>query len=109
MLILFGTILGGIAFVLQMVLSVAIILVIVSALISWVNPDPYNPIVRFLRAATDPLLRPIRRRVPLIGGGIDISPLILILVLYFLQYVLVQSLQHYAHKVTVMGGGNPFI
>ncbi len=66
-------------------------LIIGRAVISWVNPDPYNPIVRFLISATEPVLNPIRRRVPFFGG-IDFSPMILILAIIFLQSFLVKSL-----------------
>jgi YggT family protein len=67
-------------------------LIIGRALISWVNPDPYNPIVTFLYRATEPVLAPIRRWIPLRGMGIDISPIIVILVIYFLQMFLVKTM-----------------
>jgi YggT family protein len=59
--------------ILDVLLSVYMWIIIISALISWVNPDPYNPIVRFLYSVTDPVLSPIRRRIR-IGLGIYISP-----------------------------------
>lgn len=65
--------------------------VIISALISWVSPDPYNPIVKILRQATEPLLRPIRRKLPM-GGGIDFSPLVLLLLVIFAQIFVAESL-----------------
>jgi len=66
--------------------------ILVRALISWVSPDPYNPIVRFLVLVTEPVLRPLRRLVPPSKlGGIDISPLLAILILQFLKYGLVYS------------------
>jgi len=59
--------------------------VIIAALISWVNPDPRNPIVRFLWGVTEPLFRPFRRLVPPSKtGGIDISPLLVLLIIYLL-------------------------
>ena len=67
-------------------------IVIIRALISWVNPDPYNPIVRFLHAATDPVLYRIRRLMPSSFGGIDFSPILVIAGLIFLERFLVQSL-----------------
>lgn len=68
-------------------------IIIARALVTWVNPDPYNPIVRFLYNATEPLLYRIRRSVPaLAGSGIDLSPLLVLLGIYFLQAFLVQSL-----------------
>lgn len=81
----------AVAILLNYVLSAYIWIVIARAVISWVNADPYNPIVRFLVQITDPLLSKIRRHVPLMGG-IDISPMILILAIIFLQKFLVQTL-----------------
>jgi YggT family protein len=69
----------------QMIIGVYIFIVVARALISWVGPDPYNPIVRFLHNATDPVLNRIRRLIPLQFGGFDFSPLLLLLVLFFFQ------------------------
>lgn len=66
--------------------------VIIAALISWVNPDPYNPIVRILRALTEPVYRRIRRFIPTNFGGLDIAPLLLILLIVFIRSVLLRSL-----------------
>ena len=87
-----GNFLGALASVLQMLLSVYMWIIVIRALISWVNPDPYNPIVQFLRSATDPLLYRVRRWIPINFGGIDFSPLIVIVGILFLQRFLVQSL-----------------
>lgn len=84
----------AIAGVLDMGLTLYVWLVIARALISWVSPSPYNPIVQFLYAVTEPALRPVRRRLP--ATGIDISPVILILGVVFLQQFLVQSLRELA-------------
>jgi YggT family protein len=65
-------------------------MIIGSALISWVNPDPYNPIVRFLHRATDPVLERIRNKMPYMGG-IDLSPLAVILAIYFMKTFVVAS------------------
>ena len=60
--------------------------VIIAALVSWVNPDPRNPIVRFLWGVTEPLFRPFRRLVPASRtGGIDLSPLFVLLVIFLVQ------------------------
>jgi len=67
--------------VVNLVFQVYLFIVIGRALISWVNPDPYNPIVRFLHNATDPVLYRIRRLIPLQFGGFDFSPILLILAL----------------------------
>ena len=101
-MILLGNILGGIGYILHMVIYLAVFLFIARAVISWVNADPYNPIVRFLSSSTDPMLAPIQKRIPLIGPGIDISPIILLFGLYFLDFVLVNSLYHYAAELNPM-------
>lgn len=67
-------------------------IIIAAALISWVSPDPYNPIVRFLRLVTEPVLRPIRRLLPPYQIGLDFSPLLAILLIQFLQRVILPSL-----------------
>ena len=71
----------GIAEVLRLALQVYLWLIIARAVLSWVTPDPYNPIVRFLHRATDPVLHWVRRRLPLAFGGIDFSPILVILFL----------------------------
>jgi YggT family protein len=82
-------------------LTIYMWVVVVRAIISWVNPDPYNPIVVFLRRSTDPVLNPIRRRLPLALSrtGIDFSPLILLLGIVFLQKFLVKSLFELAYRL----------
>ena len=90
-----GNFIMAIAKLINFVLSAYIWVVIARAVISWVNPDPYNPIVRFLRQVTDPLLLHIRRYVPVMGG-MDLSPMILILIIVFLQSFLVPTLQQLA-------------
>ena len=70
--------------VVHLVITIYIWIIIVRALISWVSPDPFNPVVRFLYRATEPVLRPIRRLMPDLGG-IDISPVILMIGLIFLE------------------------
>ena len=70
------------------ILNIYMWIVIISALISWVNPDPYNPIVRFLHAVTYPVLNPIRRIIGYKLGPIDISPMVVILAILFVKYFL---------------------
>jgi YggT family protein len=84
----------AVANVLNMALSLYMFIIIARALISWVSPSPYNPIVQFLTTVTEPVLRPVRRRLPM--TGVDISPIIVILVIVFLQQFLVQSLRQAA-------------
>lgn len=87
-----GNIILGIARVLGVVLNIYMWVVIIRALLSWVNPDPYNPIVQFLTRVTEPVLRPVRKLVPVWKLGIDLSPLIVILIIYFLEIAVVDTL-----------------
>ncbi|PIE68307.1 MAG: hypothetical protein CSA21_08165 [Deltaproteobacteria bacterium] len=90
-----GNFLMAIAKLINFVLQAYIWIVIGRAVISWVNADPYNPIVRFLVQVTEPLLERIRRVLPQMGG-LDLSPMILILAVVFLQSFLVPTLQQIA-------------
>ena len=78
--------------IIDLALTVYIWIIIGRALISWVNPDPYNPIVIFLYRATEPVLAPVRRLIPIRGLGIDIAPIIVIMIIYFLQMFLVKTM-----------------
>jgi len=71
-------------------------MIIARAVLSWVNPDPSNPIVRFLYRATEPVLRPIRDRLPTFQMGLDLSPMIVLLAIYFLESFLIGSLRDLA-------------
>ena len=93
-----GNVLVGFATVLDYALSLYMWVIIARALISWVNPDPWNPIVQFLDRATEPVLSPIRRRLGW-RMGIDLSPLIAIMAITFLQYAVVQSLKDLALRM----------
>ena len=93
-----GNALEGLAKVLEVALQLYMWVVIARALVSWVNPDPWNPIVQFLERATEPVLAPVRRRMGW-QMGIDLSPLIVILIIYFLQYAVVQSLYEMAAQL----------
>jgi len=93
----------ALAQVLDIVLWAYMWIVVARALVSWVNPDPYNPIVRFLYAVTEPLLYRIRRALPVYAGGIDISPLIVFVGVIFLQRFLVRSLYDLAQSIRFMG------
>ena len=94
-----ANLLQAIATVLNYALTIYMWIVIARAVLSWVNPDPYNPIVRFLHSVTDPVLNRVRRRIPLFMGGIDFSPILVILVIIFLQVFLVQSLIELAARL----------
>jgi YggT family protein len=95
----FGNFIIGLAKVIDIVLSAYMWVIIIRALISWVNPDPYNQIVIFLNRITEPVLRPIRRKLPFNSMGMDFSPLIVILIIIFLQYFLVQSIIQLAQRL----------
>ena len=89
----------ALAEVIDIVLLSYMIIIIARAVISWVNPDPYNPIVIFLFRATEPVLRPVRRLPFLRGLSIDVSPFIIILIIIFLQIFLVQTMRHLAQLI----------
>ena len=88
----------AIAQVIDLAFSVYIFIVIARALVSWVSPDPYNPIVRFLHSATDPVLSRIQRLVPLQFGGIDFSPVVLLIALAFVERIVKALLIYLAYS-----------
>ena len=88
--------LTAIAEVLRRVLNIFMWIIIARAILSWVSPDPFNPIVRFIHNVTEPVLYPIRRRIPLSFGGIDFSPVIVLLAVIFMQRFVVHSLYELA-------------
>ncbi|ODS42707.1 MAG: hypothetical protein MSIBF_05245 [Candidatus Altiarchaeales archaeon IMC4] len=90
----------ALAQLLDFLLSAYMWIVIGRAVISWVNADPYNPVVRFLYEVTEPVLNQIRKVIPIAMGGIDFSPMILIMAIMFLQSFLVPTLKQMAR---VMG------
>lgn len=94
--------LSALALVLDIAITGYLYIVIARAVLSWVNPDPYNPIVRAISAMTDPLFRFLRRRLPLFAGTIDFTPMVVILALYFLDHFLVGSIRDLAVKLSSM-------
>lgn len=96
---IFGNLILAIASILDIVLNVYKWVIIIAAVISWVNPDPYNPIVRFLYSVTEPVLRPIRRLMGYRLGPIDISPLVVIIAIIFIQRFLISSLIEMGYKI----------
>ncbi|MCF8092455.1 MAG: YggT family protein [Desulfotignum sp.] len=91
--------LEAVAVVLDYALTFYMWIVIAGAVLSWVNPDPYNPIVRFINTATEPVLYQIRKRVPVSFGGIDISPIVVLLAIVFVQTFIVNSLHGLARSI----------
>jgi YggT family protein len=98
-MIILSNFLNAIAKVVDIVLSIFMWVVIARAVLSWVSPDPYNPIVRFIHKVTEPVLYQIRRRIPVNFGGIDFSPIIVFLAIIFLQRFAVQSLYELAQTL----------
>ncbi len=91
-----GNFLNALAILVDFVLSAYMWIIIGRAVVSWVGADPYNPIVRFLHEATEPVLGRLRRAVPVAVGGIDFSPMLVILAIIFLRSFLVPTLHHLA-------------
>ena len=96
---LLANLIEAFAKILDVVLSLYTWVIIIWALLSWVNPDPYKTIVQFLYRATEPVMRPVRRWLPFGNFGIDLSPVVVILAIMFLQYFLVPSLIQLAFKL----------
>jgi YggT family protein len=93
-----GNVLSGVATILDYVLWLYMWVIIARALISWVNPDPWNPIVQFLDRVTEPVLAPIRRLIG-VRIGIDWSPIVAILIINFLLIAVVDSLKELAMRM----------
>ena len=94
-----GNFLAAVAKIVDIGLTLYMWIIIARAVISWVNPDPYNPIVRFLTSVTEPVLYQIRRRLPINLGGLDLSPILVILAIIFIQSFLVRSLAEMASRL----------
>ena len=93
---IFGDILVAVTKVLNVVLTFLWIIILARAILSWVNPDPYNPIVRFIHNVTEPILYQVRKRIPSQFGGMDLSPLIVFLAIILIQEIIV-------HRLYVLG------
>jgi YggT family protein len=89
----------AVAKVVDLALTIFMWIVIARAILSWVNPDPYNPIVRFIHNVTEPVLYQIRKRIPLNFGSIDFSPVLVLLAVIFLQRFVVASLYELAQTL----------
>ncbi|MCX5686395.1 MAG: YggT family protein [Candidatus Omnitrophica bacterium] len=95
----FGNFLLAVTTILDYILTIANWLIIIRALVSWVNPDPYNPIVQFLYKTTEPLLAPFRRLMPAYRVGLDISPIFALVFIWFLKLFLIRTLYGIAMRV----------
>lgn len=98
-MIIIGNFINAIAVVIYYVLNIYMWIIIARAVLSWVSPDPYNPIVRFIHNITEPVLYHIRTKLPINFGGIDISPIIVFIGIIFLQKFVVGSLQGIAYSL----------
>lgn len=98
-MLVFRNLLIAVATVLDYVLVFFMFIIIARAVLSWVSPDPYNPIVRFIHNVTEPVLYQIRKRLPMMYGGIDFSPIVVILIIIFLRIFVVDSLEGLAASV----------
>lgn len=94
----FTNFLSAVAEIVDYILTLYMYIIIARALISWVNPDPYNSIVQFLNRITEPVLNPLRKLIPAYKLGLDLSPMIAILVIMFLRIFLVSTLKQMAFR-----------
>ncbi|MGB9497057.1 MAG: YggT family protein [Thermodesulfobacteriota bacterium] len=90
----------SLATVIDIVLNLYMWILIARAILSWVNPDPYNPIVRFLYSITEPLMYRVQRILPLQFGGIDLTPMAIIIAIIFLRSFLVSTLHQLAYQIS---------
>ncbi len=95
-----GNVIGTIAALLHTIINIYTFVIIIASLLSWVNPDPYNPIVRVLRSLTEPVFDKVRRLIPFTQmGNLDLTPLIVLLFLFLLDGAVVQSLADFARRM----------
>ena len=95
-----GNLIAALASILDLALTIYMWVIIARALLSWVNPDPFNPIVQFLYKITEPVLSWVRARVPVVFGGLDLAPLLVLLAIIFLQRFLVATLFELARRLS---------
>ena len=94
-----GNFLGAVAGLLDIILQTLLIVILINAVLSWVRPDPSNPIVVFLDRVSDFVCAPLRRLFPTVFGGIDFAPFIAMLAIYFIQQFVVASLRGMAMRM----------
>ena len=94
-----GNFLGAVAGLLDIILQALLIVILINAVLSWVRPDPSNPIVMFLDRVSDFVCAPLRRLFPTVFGGIDFAPFIAMLAIYFIQQFVVASLRGMAMRM----------
>jgi len=94
----FGNLIITIAELLNFLIGIYIWIIVVRTLLSWINPDPRNQIVRFIVTITEPALEPVRRMLPFMGG-LDLSPMVVIILLYFIRPFILQTLLELAYRI----------
>lgn len=94
-----GNLISAVTTIVDYILVIASWLIIMRALISWVNPDPYNPIVQFLHRTTEPILTPFKRLFPIYSIGIDVSPILALIFIWFLRLFLIRTLLSIAMRL----------
>ncbi len=103
-MILLGNLISGVAMVLSTLLTMYFWIIIIATLLTWVRPDPYNPIVRTLTALTEPLFYRVRKWLPFtLIGGVDLSPVVVLIAIQLLQVVIVNSLVQWAAVIRTTG------
>jgi YggT family protein len=80
---------------LEGMLNIYFWIVIIAAVLTWIEPNPYNPIVRFLYGVTEPVFDFVREHIPVFFGGIDFSPIVVIIAIEFVQQWMIPTLLHY--------------
>jgi YggT family protein len=95
----FGNLLSGIAYVVNLLLEIYLWVVIIRTILSWIRPNPYNPLVRIIYGAVDPVTYRISKLLPTRIGMFDIAPFVIILIIIFLQHFLVRSLYDLAVRL----------
>ncbi len=96
---IFGYFFMAIATVLHFALTLFMYIIIARAVLSWVSPDPYNPIVRFIHNITEPVLSRVRRAIPMAVGGVDLTPIAVILAIFFIQMFVVNTLERFSRTL----------
>ena len=94
-----GNLIHALTAIIHWALTIYMWLIIARAVISWVNPDPYNPVVRFLYQVTEPVLYRVRRFLPIGRMPIDLSPVVVLLAIFFLDAFLVRTLEDIAIRM----------
>lgn len=96
-MILMSNMIYGIAMVLKAILNLYFWVVIISTLLTWVRPDPYNPIVRTLNALTEPVFYRVRKWLPFTYmSGVDLSPVVVLLAIQLMEYVVIRTLMQWS-------------